>query len=203
MPSPWRISITQPLLTRASFSLSFSARCCSHCSSTYCRNFRPFTRNLLPCSCSHVSIWAFSFFSSWEAAGGQGIKLGSHAAASDSLKFGRNFLPLVGFCVVQTSASLPWEGCPLCWWISPDRWPFSEKQERRTEVLHGSAVPEKSSGQTFHICLRCESGEKKCYGLQYWNFLTSTKWKLDILAKKKQLNKKNIIIFQTEHWQAR
>lgn len=28
-------------------------------------NFWPLTRNSRPCSCSHCSIWAFSFFSSW------------------------------------------------------------------------------------------------------------------------------------------
>lgn len=42
------------------FSFSFSIRCSSHCSSTYCRNFCPCTKNSRSCSLSHVSIWAFA-----------------------------------------------------------------------------------------------------------------------------------------------
>lgn len=54
-------------LTRSCFSLSFSIWYSSHCSSTYCRNFCPFTKNSRPCSPSHASISDFNFFSSFKS----------------------------------------------------------------------------------------------------------------------------------------
>lgn len=52
-------------LTLSSFSFSFSLWCRSHCCFTYSRNCCPLTWNSVPCSCSHMSIWAFRHFSSW------------------------------------------------------------------------------------------------------------------------------------------
>lgn len=52
-------------LTRSSFSFSFSLWCQSHCCCTYSRNCCPLTWNSVPCSCSHLSIWVFRHFSSW------------------------------------------------------------------------------------------------------------------------------------------
>lgn len=53
-------------LTRSCFSLSLSTRYSSHCSSTYCRNFCPFTKNSRPSLLSQASISDFNFFSSLE-----------------------------------------------------------------------------------------------------------------------------------------